>query len=362
MSAAEIQNEDFGKVYRQALKDQKMIDPSLRPTFEELSEDFPDKAVPYLDRKNIDESRLTPEQKFWRENGYLVLKKVIPEAVVDAYLALRERTGIERSGWGTPVPYMFFEEIKDLCCNRQVSEMMQHLIGDEMGMHFNIPMFRSTERYWHQDDYLNPPETFSWYIAVWFALGEIHPDCGPFEFVPGSHKWPCVRSDRVKAHLISEVRDEVGRPGESGHWAQHAEVFTNPAYLEKLRVSGLSIHKFLGQKGDVLLWHGKLLHRGSVPLNPAIARPAIITHYSRISTRRDIGDRIRRHKGAGYYWDFPESQLPNWPDGLNMSRLVLTNSQLSDRVEQLEKRYRYPEKLREFLKQVRNTVRDRFVG
>ncbi|MCB9890212.1 MAG: phytanoyl-CoA dioxygenase family protein [Planctomycetes bacterium] len=311
-----------GRVYRQAIADNRVLEGLERfPTFDELSEEFPDDRVPYLDRRDIDEASLTPNQKHWRDQGYVLLEGFLPEDLVDAYLDLRQRCGIGIAGWGTPVPYLYFREIRDLTCFAPLADVLRELIGTDMGMHFNIPMFQATERYWHQDDYLNPDDTLSWYAAVWMALGDIHPDCGPYEYVPMSHKWPCMRSSKVKAFLKPEARDVFSGP--EGHWAQHAEVFTNPAYLAKLEDSGLDVRRFLGKKGDVLIWHGKLLHRGSNARNPEIPRPALITHYSAIDRRKDLGGTVRRHGHGGYYWDFPEPSLGGfWPDAINMDRLV----------------------------------------
>lgn len=339
--------EKQGKVYQDAIDASMMLSTQTMPSFDDLSEDFPEESVPLLDRKVINEQSLSQEQKQFRENGVLILDSFIPESIVDAYLDLRKRCNIGSAGWGTPTPYLFFDEIKDLCLYKPLSDIMKELIGDEMGMHFNIPMFKSTERFWHQDDYLNPPQTHSWYLGVWFALGDIHPDCGPFEYVPQSHKWPCMRSHLVKQHLKPEAREVYGLKGEKGHWAQYAEAFTNKAYQEQLNNSGLQKATFLGKKGDVLIWHGKLLHRGSVPNNADLIRPAIITHYSSTSKRKDLGERVIQHKNGGYYWDFEEAYLSNWPDVANMERMRKEIYELS----LVKSRYQFFENLREKAKQ-----------
>jgi len=37
---------------------------------------------------------------------------------------------------------------------------------------------------------------------------------------------------------------------------------------------------------------------------PASMRPALISHYSNVRDRRDIGDEITRHGDGGYFWEF----------------------------------------------------------
>ena len=67
-------------------------------------------------------------------------------------------------------------------------------------LHLVLSGWVSSERTWHQDDYLNPDFVNSHYAAVWVALRDISPDCGPFQFVRGSHKWPLTRRDKVLAN------------------------------------------------------------------------------------------------------------------------------------------------------------------
>ena len=62
--------------------------------------------------------------------------------------------------------------------------------------------------------------------------------------------------------------------------------------------------QFDARKGDILIWHGKLMHRGSIPKDPTILRPALISHYSNIRDRRDFGNEMLRHGDGGYYWEF----------------------------------------------------------
>ena len=76
-------------------------------------------------------------------------------------------------------------------------DKIEMLIGTPMGLNLALTGWRSTTRTWHQDDYLNPPYINCHYAAVWIALEDIDPDCGMFEFVPGSHKWPLTRGAKI---------------------------------------------------------------------------------------------------------------------------------------------------------------------
>ena len=52
-----------------------------------------------------------------------------------------------------------------------------------MVLHLNLTGWISSERNWHQDDYLNSAEINGWYLAVWMALDDVSPNSGPFQFI-----------------------------------------------------------------------------------------------------------------------------------------------------------------------------------
>lgn len=255
-------------------------------TYDDLSETIPDADLPWLDRADVDEAALTEAQRQWRAEGYLELPGLLPDELVDPYVAVRAAEG----EWPGPCAYLHVREIRDLCLFPPLMETLRELMGAEMGMHLNLTGWKSTERDWHQDDYLNPSFVNAHYLAVWIALEDIHPDCGVFEYVPGSHRWPSLRGERVRAFMAPEE-------AASERWPKLSESLVVPVVERRLAKSGLPVKRFLARKGDVLVWHGKLVHRGSRPIDPSRERRAIITHYSAIDHRPDMPD-LRRHGSA----------------------------------------------------------------
>ncbi len=262
------------------------------PSLEDLCEEMPDASLPLLDRRELDESDLDEHQRFWRENGYLILERFIPDTLIDPYCRVREK--LDRPGGYPSVnPYLQVPEIKDLCLHGPLMDVLERLIGEPMGMHLNLTGWVSTERDWHQDDYLNPPSVNNHYLAVWFALDEISPEAGPFEYIPGSHRWFALRRDRVLRFVEPEDRTQ--------DWTKTSESFVGPLVRQEIARRDEKAQAFLGRKGDVLIWNGRLLHRGSPPRDRSLQRKAIITHYSGIHRRKDVPD-VVRHRGQGYYF------------------------------------------------------------
>lgn len=233
---------------------------------------------------------MTKDQRTWRDQGYLILPNYIPHRLVDEYVRVRTSHG----EYHTPIPYMQVPQIRDLCLYPPLMRKLRELIGDRMGLHLNLTGWVSTERNWHQDDYLNPPNINGWYLAVWFALDTIHPDSGPFEYVPGSHKWDLIRRDKVLAKYPADVALNPA-------WPKITEPLVKSAMEEKIAAAGLPSRTFLGQKGDVLIWHGRLAHRGTAPNVPGMERRTIISHYSALSRRVDMPNRAQ-HTGGGHYF------------------------------------------------------------
>lgn len=269
-------------------------------TWADLASEINDSELPPLDRADVDETRLTAEQRHWREHGYLILDNFMPHDLVDRYCAVRGRLNAPQ-GWDYETPYMDVPEIRDLCLYQPLMDKLEHLIGEPVGLHLSLTGWVSTDRDWHQDDYLNPPEVNGHYIAVWFALDDIKPDCGPFEFVRGSHRWPLIRQERVLSLLDLDPNDRS--------WPSQSEELLTPFFECEIARRNLEVERFLGKKGDVLIWHARLAHCGSHAARPGAERRAIISHYSALTHRSDMPV-VRRHPGGGHYFVLPSAAAP----------------------------------------------------
>jgi hypothetical protein len=259
-------------------------------TFADLTELTPQELLPPCERADADTTHLTLHQTLWRQRGYVVLRDFIPDDLVDAYVRRRERDG----EYNTPIPYMLVPELRDICCYDRLAAKLKELLGEEAGLHLNLTGWRSTERNWHQDYVLNPPHVGCFYAAVWFALDEIDSNAGPFEFIPESHLWPGMTQARTLAHLLPEER---ALPT----WPKIAERFQVEAAKAEIRSRCRQAWRFHAGKGDILIWHSKLMHRGSTPNNPDLERRALIAHYSGVFHRQDMPIR-ERHNHQGIYF------------------------------------------------------------
>jgi hypothetical protein len=231
----------------------------------------------------------------WNDAGVVVVENFFPEELMVAYEECWLRENGERpNGWPDPIPYTRHNELKDLLCWFPLAELLETLIGEPAGLHLNLTGWVSTERDWHQDSYLNPPQVGDAYAAVWIALADIHPDSGPFQYVPGSHRWPQVTREQILAALEPDERDH--------RWPKFSERILTPLFEQEIVKREVPVVSHLPKRGDLLVWHGRLMHRGSRPNMPGRERRALIAHYSGVKHRSEM-PKAQQWNGGG--WFFP---------------------------------------------------------
>jgi ectoine hydroxylase-related dioxygenase (phytanoyl-CoA dioxygenase family) len=200
-------------------------------------------------------------------------------------------TYVRPGGWPEVTPYMDHPALLALACNGALADLLEELIGEPMGVHLCLTGWQSTRRDWHRDQYLNEPYVGGFYAAVWLGLDDIDPDSGPFQYVIGSHTGNPISQRKIRRAL--------GINGYGPDWPKHSERILTPLFKEQLDSARVTTH--LSTRGEVLVWHGRLLHRGSVPINPALERRALIMHFSGINHRPDMPP-ANRHANGGWYF------------------------------------------------------------
>jgi len=287
--------EDWGRESGQ------LLNANLEINFQEIAEYLPNELLPLLLQRDAQFTGLTADQQFFNENGFIVKKNFIPHDLIDEYVRLRRRLNLGRDVFPDYWSHLDYRVFRDLFCSKEMNNLLLEVMGEPMGLHLLLTHFRSLERGWHQDDYLNPHYLSGRYVGVWMAMDDVPESSGPFECIPGSHRWPILRRELVKQLVVEHARDD-----NTMEWAIVAEYHVNKAVERMIEQTRSSIFKFLGNKGDVLIWSGLTMHRGSLPQDPDIVRPSLIGHMSSLARRMDFDRNITRHEGGGYFWEFPQ--------------------------------------------------------
>lgn len=230
----------------------------------------------------------------WNEDGFVIKKNLIPEVLMVDYERCWLENNLDRfGGWPDCTPYRRHSEVMDILTYQEINNTMQDLIGEPAAVHLNLTGWISTRRNWHQDTYLNPPHVGDYYVAIWIALETIHPDSGPFQIVRGSHRWPVVTQEKILAVLSPEERDH--------RWPKYSERILTPLFEQEIEKRNAEVITYLPERGDVLFWHGRLVHRGSEPNTVGMPRKSLIAHYSGINHRQDMPQAQQSNNG----WYFP---------------------------------------------------------
>lgn len=240
----------------------------------------------------------------WNTEGVAIYPQLIPRHLMHAY-ATEWRTangfrGIDgagvltadRPGGYADCAYLQRPALFDLVTCAQVATVLEALLGEPAAVHLCLSGWVSTQRDWHQDGYLSPEHVGDRYAAVWIALGDIDADSGPFQYVPGSHRWH--RLTKEKIGTIVDLTDPA--------WPKHTETVLSPLVEAEIEARGAGVVTHLPKRGDVLAWHPRLYHRGSAPVLPGAYRPALIAHFTSLSAGTDFPHPPRRAPGGGFYY------------------------------------------------------------
>lgn len=239
----------------------------------------------------------------WNDDGVVIRKAFFDDGLLIPYEEeWRDAHGwtwpaARPGGWPDTCPYMRHDALRRLCCDGPLAQLLEGLIGEPAAVNLNLTGWVSTQRDWHADQYLNEPEVGDHYAAVWIALGDINADSGPFQYVPGSHRWPQV----TRAHIARFY--DIGDP----QWPKHSEDLLTPLFAREIAEREADIVTHLPQRGDLLVWHGRLLHRGSVPAVPGTYRPALIAHYSGVNHRPRMPTPVQ-HEAGGFFFPIVTDQ------------------------------------------------------
>lgn len=212
-------------------------------------------------------------KEFYDENGYVILKKVISDELIAKYekvwmqhVADRKNERGSLEGWGDDFDvYLDHPEIMDILCHDSIAKTFVD-VNKAVALHKNVTYFVSTEQGWHQDAAFALREAGENYQGSWVALEDVSPEAGPFEFIPGSHNWDCDLT-----FLYPDIKDEAAQVRNG--------VSTHDFFQNEIDKRGAEIVSFIAEKGDVIIWHGHLVHRGAMPKNRAITRKSLIGHY-----------------------------------------------------------------------------------
>lgn len=106
----------------------------------------------------------------------------------------------------------------------------------------------------------------NWLMGAWLACEDVAADQGPLVFHPGSHRVPLFPrfTDYPQTNLRTATAEDFD---------------AYQAYVDEL-ATRFERREFLARKGEVLLWHGNLIHGGAPITRKGSTRKSMVLHYS----------------------------------------------------------------------------------
>jgi phytanoyl-CoA hydroxylase len=239
----------------------------------------------------------TPEaqREYYKENGYVVIRNLLPAALCDqakeaferevkpfnGYLYRQASANPEKHQW-TSHGYMLnsilnIQDISEanfpafrqaglaIITHANMHNVLQALLGEE-GKVVQSMFFEGNPKTWaHQDTYYLDSSKLGEMIGAWIAVEDIQPGAGRFFIYPGSHKI------------------DVEKNGGDFDIAFHHERY-KALVLEIIAKFNLRCQAPVLKKGDVLFWSSKTIHGSLETTEPEFSRASFTAHVIPKST------------------------------------------------------------------------------
>lgn len=252
------------------------------------SRDFaglPPGEIPWMDknitaeeiRKKVDATSFSEPVKQalrdWKDNGYLILNKFLPEKTVDDINEEIERLLQEKKIAFTLGNKIMFankesELIRSVTVTKEVTDILDFVLGRKVIPFQTINFITGSEQHAHSDSIHMTTYPLGYLIAIWVALEDISEDAGPLSYYPGSHKLPYLLNDGY------ERGGNVFTVGADSNYLRYEQKIGEVVQEKKLPKK-----VFTARKGDVLVWHANLIHGGEKIVRPGATRKSMVVHY-----------------------------------------------------------------------------------
>jgi len=210
----------------------------------------------------------------FQKNGYLILKKYIPEHQVEEINTAIEK-GIEerllKFKYGNKIMFAIKKLglLKQIGTSPELTSLLSSLLGGDVKLFQSINFLYGSEQKTHSDSIHMTTFPLGGLLGVWVALEDIGMDNGPLHYYPGSHTLP---------YYLNSDYDNEGNAlfiGDKDYTAYENMI------AEKIKERVNEKEVFLAEKGDVLVWHANLFHGGEPHLNKSRTRKSMVFHYYR---------------------------------------------------------------------------------
>jgi len=148
----------------------------------------------------------------------------------------------------------------------RLRDLVSRLFGRRARPFAAINFMKGSRQHLHQDMGVFHIYPHNYLIGAWIACEDIAAASGPLVVYPGSHRVPFFPGFADYPQTNLRTADAALAEAYEAHVEEIARRFPR--------------HEFLARKGQVLLWHGMLVHGGAPVERPGSTRKSMVIHYS----------------------------------------------------------------------------------
>lgn len=182
----------------------------------------------------------------------------------------------DHSNWRVHGFFQHSESADAVRNHPELRRLASLILGMPATANYSINFHNGSTQRLHQDSavfHLGVPNLI---VGAWIACEDIVEGSGPLVYYPGSHRREMFAG--FESYPLTNLRTADGP--------------TTATYQHEVDTAaeGYEEHEFLCRKGDVLLWHGMLIHGGSRIVRPELTRRSYVIHF--IPDGADVADRV----------------------------------------------------------------------
>jgi len=228
-------------------------------------------------------------------DGVVILKNVFNEELANNVVQDFEKwSAIEENDF-TPGTrqrvtnfHTFSNNTKQLVTNQCVKEILDAFFEKESVVYSSLFFREGTSQHFHRDTphfYTNPMDL---YCGVWYALEDIDQKAGPLKYYLKSHELHVPNGIDTYNRMLSNNTDDFQNKTYSQKnfdcLLEYNRVLEDECKNKELEFRDESNYISKIEKGDVIIWHPKLVHGGSNVIDPSLTRYSMVTHNTPINT------------------------------------------------------------------------------
>jgi len=179
--------------------------------------------------------------------------------------------------------HIYSKNTLDLVTNNIVNDILKALFKKEQVIYSSLFFREGTSQHYHRDTphfYTNPIDQ---YYGVWYSLEDININAGPLKYFIESHKLEIPNGNDIVNNYFKDTNiEEINNNFDC--LIKYNKIIEDLCYEKKL--ISVSEKNYIDKinKGDIIIWHPKLLHGGSDIIDRKLTRYSMVTHNIPINT------------------------------------------------------------------------------